>query len=941
MKTIFYILSTITLIFGFSLALSSQNTISIPADYPTIQKGLNAANSYTTILVSPGIYYENLIWPEDKDGIKLIGAEGSAKTFIDGGKDGRVIIMEGDYFTSTPKITNATVLKGFTIQNGKSTDEDGTGLFCSRANPTLYDLIFTNNICTGEYCSGAGAYLEDFNGIIENCKFIENTIVTTSRSYGAGLNIGFNKNVTIKNCIFEKNSGTTENWCFGGGLYIEPSFSNTQSDTIKVSLNNCKFLSNTTQTQRWSFGAGVYVSDFLGNSPLFVTIDSCQFHKNKSNVATWSHGGGLHSEISNIIVKNSQFTENESESGAGIYFDTNLSENTKAKVENTTFSKNKALDGNTSGGSAIYTGYDPMELSLVNVVMDNNQSTPLHIYDIDSKVELSHCTIFNNQKNITHRNCFMDIQNSVLWNKSEKEFNTFNSKLTIKNSVIKGGYQGQGNIDMDPMMINDFLPVPRANSPCLSKGILIPSIQTDILGYPRRMPANSLPDLGAYEVDQYFAHILIKYYYDINQNRVKDGEERYVNFGSVVDHRGDTHINNYEFGTYIILQQGTASIEYLNDGLWKTTGQTLYQFNVNSEQFESNVEIGLFPDTNYSLLSTVIMGDNFRCGEEVRFSITLTNSGTDIESGIFWVNLDDRLESITFDVTPDETFSDQMFGWRFQDLYPGESITNVFYITAPRITEPEELGEFYSICHGISGLSSRDADCYFAELRCSFDPNDKFALPQRADNLALIDVPLIYTIRFQNTGNDYARHVIIRDTIDPSFNLRSIKILQTSHPEVMNVSYNEAREVVFAFNNIYLPDSTTNYVASNGYVVYSLEHNPGIIPQTIVNNTANIYFDFNPPIVTNTTKNILVTSFPSSTHETNKPLITVYPNPASDVVTFSSVVDNCTLFNLQGQVIKKSTFTNNLSLNCPAGIYILRLESGGRIFDNKITVIDN
>ena len=157
----------------------------------------------------------------------------------------------------------------------------------------------------------------------------------------------------------------------------------------------------------------------------------------------------------------------------------------------------------------------------------------------------------------------------------------------------------------------------------------------------------------------------------------------------------------------------------------------------------------------------------------------------------------------------------------------------------------------------------------------------------------------------------------------------------------MNVSYNEAREVVFAFNNIYLPDSTTNYVASNGYVVYSLEHNPDIIPQTIVNNTANIYFDFNPPIVTNTTKNILVSSFPSSTHETNKPLITVYPNPASDVVTFSSVVDNCTLFNLQGQVIKKSTFTNNLSLNCPAGIYILRLESGGRIFDNKITVIDN
>jgi uncharacterized repeat protein (TIGR01451 family) len=353
------------------------------------------------------------------------------------------------------------------------------------------------------------------------------------------------------------------------------------------------------------------------------------------------------------------------------------------------------------------------------------------------------------------------------------------------------------------------------------------------------------------------------------------------------------------------------------------------------------LEIGLFSESNNSQLETVVMGDNFRCGEEVRFSVTLTNRGSNIESGIFWVLIDDRLDSLSFADLPDEKYSDQRFGWRFIDLYPGESITKEFYITAPRITRPEELGEFYTICHGISGITLRDDNCYLAELRCSFDPNDKFAIPQRNDHLALIDVPLVYTVRFQNTGNDYARHVIIKDTIDPSFNLRSLSIIQTSHPNVMNVSYNDSREVIFAFNNIYLPDSTTNHLGSNGYVVYSLEYNPGIPQKTTVKNTANIYFDFNPPIVTNTTKNILVTAFPTFTHDTKKSTITVFPNPALNVVTFSTFVDNCMLYNLQGQLIKKSTLTNELTLDCPFGIYILRLEKDGKFFDNKLTVINN
>lgn len=125
------------------------------------------------------------------------------------------------------------------------------------------------------------------------------------------------------------------------------------------------------------------------------------------------------------------------------------------------------------------------------------------------------------------------------------------------------------------------------------------------------------------------------------------------------------------------------------------------------------------------------------------------------------------------------------------------------FVLAPRINNPNELGEIYKFCHGVSGLSLRDDNCYLAELRCSFDPNDKFAIPQREDQYSLKGEPLVYTIRFQNTGNDYARNVIIRDNIDRSFNLNSLKILQTSHPDILEVSYDDARVLIFSFKDIF------------------------------------------------------------------------------------------------------------------------------------------
>lgn len=79
-------------------------------------------------------------------------------------------------------------------------------------------------------------------------------------------------------------------------------------------------------------------------------------------------------------------------------------------------------------------------------------------------------------------------------------------------------------------------------------------------------------------------------------------------------------------------------------------------------------------------------------------------------------------------------------------------------------------------------------------------------------------------------------------------NIQSLSILHTSHPELLHVNYDSAREVTFAFKDIFLQDSFSNEKASHGYISYSLDLIKNLPIETKVKNTAYIHFDDNPAI---------------------------------------------------------------------------------------------
>lgn len=166
----------------------------------------------------------------------------------------------------------------------------------------------------------------------------------------------------------------------------------------------------------------------------------------------------------------------------------------------------------------------------------------------------------------------------------------------------------------------------------------------------------------------------------------------------------------------------------------------------------------------------------------------------------------------------------------------------------------------------------------------AYDPNDKRGYPLGWDGGNIkAGTRLDYEIRFQNTGTDTAFTVVISDTIAPELDLATFKPEVGSHPYIVTIDTH--RVVTWTFNNIMLPDSSTNLALSQGSVVFSIDHASALQPGDEILNEAAIYFDFNEPIITNVSRHVIATEgLPTSVRRTlarSVPL-RVFPNPADD-----------------------------------------------------------
>ncbi|MCI4667867.1 MAG: T9SS type A sorting domain-containing protein [Bacteroidia bacterium] len=192
-------------------------------------------------------------------------------------------------------------------------------------------------------------------------------------------------------------------------------------------------------------------------------------------------------------------------------------------------------------------------------------------------------------------------------------------------------------------------------------------------------------------------------------------------------------------------------------------------------------------------------------------------------------------------------------------IYPSsfDSLQNYQFVLAPN--QPSYYNATAAISCGGGGVTNMAFPAHSAndyqDTECvpnigSYDPNDKNADPP-AGNISP-DVPLTYTIRFQNTGTDTAFFINILDTLSQHLDGNTVKVYASSHPFVYEVISQNPHVIRFKFDPILLPDSTTDLEGSNGFIKFGIQMNPGLPLGTTIENSAAIYFDFNEPIITNT-----------------------------------------------------------------------------------------
>ncbi len=290
---------------------------------------------------------------------------------------------------------------------------------------------------------------------------------------------------------------------------------------------------------------------------------------------------------------------------------------------------------------------------------------------------------------------------------------------------------------------------------------------------------------------------------------------------------------------------------------------------------------------------------------QTSFISVFLNSLCNLQSGqLIMVHYDTLVHIQDVTIPPTQTSGDSLI-WDFLSTSDLSNLCIVMYTDTNATIDDIVCFDFYvrPIVGDLDSINNHFPLC--DNISSSIDPNDKHVSPHGIGREGFIqaDVPLTYTINFQNTGTAPAQKVVIIDTLDTNLDLQTVTLLDYSH-EVNVAMYGNILE--FQFNNIMLPDSGTDYYASMGHVIYKVDQNPGLASLTHIFNYASIFFDYNEPVVTNYALNTIY--YPTSIVFANqdKHHVKLFPNPANNEINIiSSTKFNLKIIDIYGRLILK------------------------------------
>ncbi len=374
---------------------------------------------------------------------------------------------------------------------------------------------------------------------------------------------------------------------------------------------------------------------------------------------------------------------------------------------------------------------------------------------------------------------------------------------------------------------------------------------------------------------------------------------------------------NIENSTWFSFSPTTAMIPFADNN----NNTTTQNFCISANGIHPDLEIVIAPTTQV------------RPGFDAIYKIVYKNKGNQTLSQLYGVNFffNQNLMDFVSATTAPATIGSGSLSWSYANLLPFESrsIYVTLNINTPTdVNYPVNIGDvlnFTAIINPILG-DELPLDNTFAINQTvvgSYDPNDKTCLEGTTVSPSKIGDYLHYNINFENTGTAAATFVVIKDIIDTAkFDINSLQILDSSHPMTTRVSGNNLE---FIFDNINLAAS------QHGNVVFKIKTKSTLVTGTTVTNNANIYFDYNLPILTNTAS----TTFQSLNNGqfTIDNSIVVSPNPTNGFlfVVSDAIVKSIQLFDVNGRLLETKLMENTSEIidisEESKGIYFLKITS--------------
>ncbi len=341
-------------------------------------------------------------------------------------------------------------------------------------------------------------------------------------------------------------------------------------------------------------------------------------------------------------------------------------------------------------------------------------------------------------------------------------------------------------------------------------------------------------------------------YRDLNSNGVRDAAEPQVDVllgiqpGSSFSYSGN---DPYSFCSDI----GSYTIGVVQPPLYHSAVPTTRAYSIANQGDQiTGMDFAFQPIPGMYDGAVSLWGWNGWIGNNTLLQLHYTNPGTEPIAATLTLDIDAEQSFVSASVDP-TTVNGQQVSWDLGILAPGSNGHIAATIHTAITTSPNApLASTATLVVAENDVEmSNNVDVLQGIATTSFDPNDKQVSTMSISPEEVSEQKsLEYTIRFQNTGNAPAVNVVIKDSLDADWDLSTFEMVGATHPFTLTVSNEVA---IWTFANIMLPDSSNDPLGSQGSLHYRMAPKSTLLLGDQLSNRADIYFDHNEPVLTNTT----------------------------------------------------------------------------------------